>query len=189
MRFSVLLALASGLLTHALPTGPNTSLNAVNARPQWTPDLPYPAGDSAATCPLGPGPNPFSTLEVPERKKRSFTTATHLRRRNQICRQIAHCNVNHFAVQDGNTQEVLLIAGATYVFSWSLNEIIRWITALRNNPDGTSTIIQRTRFDAGRGTMTLNIDQTALVHFQIFFRWIGHIDISGEFALFQIGPG
>lgn len=186
MHFSVLLTLASGLLTHALPTGPNTSLNAVNARLQWTPDLPYPAGDSAATCPLGPGPNPFSTLEVPERKERSLTTATHLRRRNEICRQIAHGRLNQFGGSVHYTQEVLLIAGATYVFSWAMNTVVFWVNALRHNHDGTSTIIQRTRFDAVRGTMTLNIDQTALVHFQFFFRWVG---ISGEYALYQIGPG
>ena len=192
MRSSVLLALASGLLTHALPAGPNTSLNAVNARRQWTPVLPYPAGDSAATCPLGPGPDPYSTLEVPGRKKRSLTTATRLHRRSNLCKQIANGNVNHFDNPIGNTQELLLIAGATYVFSWALDAYIRQIRAWRHNQDGSFAVIQSTGYNGGVGTMTLNIDQTADVHFEIQFSGFtlyGDDDYSGEFALFQTANG
>ena len=189
MRSSVLLALVSGLLTYALTTAPDTSLNAVNATLQWTPDLPYPAGYSAATCPLDPGPNPFSTLEVLERKERSFTTATHLRRRNQICRQIIHGNLEHFPRRFSQTEQVLLVAGVTYVFSWAMNAGNTWVTAWRCDNDGTGTIIQYSSHYTGRGGMTLNINQTAYVRFRMEFTAAGpYPDVSGEYALFQIGP-
>ncbi len=208
MRSSVLLALASGLLTHALPTDPKTSLNAVNARRPWTPVLPYPAGDSAATCPLGPGPDPYSTLEVPKKrslttdsystlevpapKKRSLTTATPLRRRNNLCKQIANGNVNNFSNPIGNTAETLLIAGATYVFSWAFDAYISQINAWRTNPDGTYTMFQSTGYNGGVGTMTLNIEQTANVHFELRFSGFtryGDDFWSGLFALFQTANG
>ena len=186
MRSSVLLALASGLLAYALPTALNTSLNAVNARLQWTPDLPYPTGDSVATCPLDSGPNPLSTLEVPERKERSFTTATYLRRRNEICRQIIYGNLEHYSHRIYLTQKVLLIAGVTYVFSWAMNTVNPSVQAWRYNQDRTFTIIQVSSFNTGRGTMTLNMNQTAHIRFIILFDL--YPNVSGEYALFQIGP-
>ena len=187
---SSVLVLASGLLTYALPTASNTSLNAVNARLQWTPDLPYPTGDSAATCPLSPGTNPFSTLEVLEWKERSLNTTTHVRRHNKICRQIIHGNLEHYPHRVSQTEEVLLVAGVTYVFSWAMNRGNTWVYAWRYNYDGTVTYIQGSDHNEGRGTMTLNINQTAHMHFFMFFSVAGvHPDVSGEYALFQIGPG
>ena len=147
MRSSVILTLASGLLTYALPTALDTSLIAVNATLQWMPDPPYPPGYSPAICPLGPRPNPWSTLEAPEWKERSLTTATHLRRRHKICR----------SVRGGI------------------------------NIDGTYTLIQHEEFNAEWAGMTLTVDQTAPVRFTFFFRYAD--DVTGKFALFQIGPG
>ena len=187
MRSSVLLTLASGLLTYALPTTPDTSLIAVNATLQWMPDPPYPPGFSPAICPLGPGPNPWSTLEAPEGKERSLTTATHLRRRNVICRQIAHRNLYNFQRMVGEMQDVLLVAGFAYVFSWSMTKPIFWVSAWRRKHDGTYTIIQHEEFNEDWAGMTLIIDKTAPVRFTFFFKHTD--DVTGKFALFQLGPG
>lgn len=192
MRSSLLLALISGLLTYALLTAPDTGLHALNVRRQWTPVVAYPAGYSVATCPVVPGLNPYSTLQVPGSTKRSLTTAPRLRRRNNLCGQIAHGNINGFANRVGNTDEVLLIAGATYVFSWALDEFISYVRVWRHNHDGSFTAIQTASHNQGRGNMTLNVDQTAGVHFEIRFIRIypyGLYDVNGEFALFQTANG
>ena len=187
MRFPILLALASRLLTYALHINTNTSLNIINARPEWTPNLPYPTGYSPATCPLRPGPNSFCPLQVQGWKKRSVTTTTHLRRRTEVCRLIKQCIINNRLIFYGLTKEVLLTKGAIYVFSWTLNAVAL-IDAYRRNPDGTLTFIQSDDSHTEMGTITLNIDQTAPVQFRISFSgapW----SVSGEIALFQIGPG
>lgn len=186
MRFSILLALASRLLTYALHIDTNTSLNIINARPEWTPNLPYPTGYSPATCPLRPGPNSFCPLEVLGWKKRSVTTTTHLHRRTKYCMEIKQCIINNHYGLYGRTQEVLLIKGAIYVFSWTLNAQPNLVTAWRR--DHPNTYLYRFQFSNSRArtdTMTLNIDQTGYVSFSLD---IYSYPVSGEVALFQISP-
>ena len=185
MRPSVLLALASGLLAHALPTTPTTSLNAVNTRRQYTPDLPIPGGTS---CPAVPGPNPYSNNPT----KRSLTTATHLRRQNELCKQIASTPVNHFRTGLYTTVDILLIQGATYVFSWGLNEIITQVRAMARNADGSYRAMQNSSPNFGAGTMTLTNAEPLNVHFEIQFDDMNPYevyDVSGEVALFQTANG
>ena len=71
-----------------------------------------------------------------------------------------------------------------------MNLVNTWVRALRYNHDGTATTIQSSSLNAGRGTMTLNIDQTAYVSFKFWFNEaVALVNVSGEYALFQIGLG
>ena len=82
---------------------------------------------------------PNDTLEPPQKRKRSILVDsdthlhTRLQRANDLCKRIANGQVTGFTGQIGNTQQVLLTLGATYVFSWAINEIISAVGAFRYN--------------------------------------------------------
>ena len=117
---------------------------------------------------------------------------TIVRRENNTCQQLAGGTITNFQKENGNTAALELLEGATYIFSWAMNEVIKWIRAWRNNGDGTYTIIQSVGWNSGVGTMSLNIAQAGLVHFQFEFDDYnphGIYDTSGEFGLFLTANG
>ena len=187
----------AALLTHAPPTSPTTNSDELHPRDfGWIPSLPYPPHNNAATCPINPGPNPWANNLSPS--KRSLiaspspllaTTSNIRRQPNPLCQQVASGKISNFWSDDllGNTSELLLLAGATYVFSWAFSDWIGRITAWRNNGDGTWTDIQETGMNEGAGTMTLQMGAAAHVHFEIQVG-VPHA-ISGQFVLFQTANG
>ena len=157
--------------------------------------LPFPSGQTADTCPHfcpQTGCDFYDGLE-PQRRKRSEhvtepSTSPLLPR--SLCGQIAQGHLNGYAQPMGNTAEHVLLAGASYVFSWAFNEIVSRIVAFRNDGNGQWTEIEETGMNQGSGTMTIE-GAGAPVHFVIFFgnNPFNIFDITGEFALFQVANG
>lgn len=176
MHPSVLLALASALLTHALPTGPNLNPTELHPRAQWVPNLPYPSGYTAASCPANP--NPWGAPS-----KRAIQTSA-------LCQQVASINYNNVYQQNLilTPPPVHLNASGTYAVAWGLNQYVTHVTVWQNLPDGTSTQLQAQGFNSGVGMMTMNYGPAMDVHFDIVLYDDDEL-INGEVAVYLTANG
>ncbi|KAL8711811.1 MAG: hypothetical protein Q9220_003755 [cf. Caloplaca sp. 1 TL-2023] len=151
------------------------------------------------------GNNPFDNYWAPHDKKRSVDMSfsspqpedTALVTRDNPCNTIAfNKNIVNGAYPIGNSGQIMLIAGTTYVFAWAFDTWVTNVRAYLATGGGHFRRLWDRDFDGPGDSAQFTLDAAAgnqqPIHFEVQFGMNifdeQHHTVNGQIGLFRVGP-
>ena len=177
-------------IVFSAPAIPKEAANLGPRGDKWLPNLPYPEGFSAKTCPRKNGAlvlsgalekHPKRSLEEAEEEE-SSTNA--LIPRADVCGEIGRIDWIDLADWAANTRHMALVTGQRYVLSFAVDMIVRSVRVW-GIVDNDFVNFAEENFNAQTGTMTWIVKEAVSVHLEIRFSQVWS---SGTLSLFALPP-